>query len=146
MTSALVGAHAADDDHVQRAVGLSVAAGVEAVADGLAAGGGVGEVPQSIENPGSERSRSGLSPAVTSSSPALSIPTPSFSSRLGASSFTRGAMRRSRSAISSPRSSNRRASERSAIFVAVAGSRNASWSGLHAAQVRRSCMRVRLRT
>ena len=80
------------------------------------------------------------------SSPAFSIPTPSSSSRLGASSSTSRPMNRSSSAISSFRSRTLRAGYFSESLVATTGSRYPTVSGLQAAQVRRRCMRVRLRT
>src|SRR4029453_11182839 len=44
----------------------------------------IGEDPHSIENAALERSRSGLSPAATSSAPAESEPTPNRATSLGA--------------------------------------------------------------
>jgi len=47
----------------------------------------IGEAPHSIENAALERSRSGLSPAATSSAPAESDPTPNNATSLGAAAL-----------------------------------------------------------
>jgi hypothetical protein len=101
---------------------------------------------QSIANAASLRSRSGLYPAVTSSCPATSTPMPLRWSSRGASAVTSGSIRPSSIAISSPRSRIRRARDFSAMRVAVTGSAVFVPSGRQAAQVRISCIRVRLRT
>ena len=66
----LVVAQSDDHDPVQRGVGLTVTAPVEAMADRLARGRRDREAPHSIENAASLRSRSGLSLAATSRAPA----------------------------------------------------------------------------
>ena len=68
--SALAVAHAADGDEVQSAVGLAVAAVVEAMARSLPEEAGMGLAPHSAANELSPWSRSMFCPAVTSSWPA----------------------------------------------------------------------------
>ena len=73
-----------DHDPVQRRVGLAVTTAVEAMPDGLARGRLDRRGAAQHANAASERSRSGLSPAATSSAPAMSGPTPNTSTRPGA--------------------------------------------------------------
>ena len=79
----LVVAQADEHDPVERGVGLAVAASVERWRFVLPEQALIGEEPQSIEKAASERSRSGLSPAATSSAPAVSAPTPNASISCG---------------------------------------------------------------
>src|SRR6266516_812820 len=72
----LVVAQPHQHDPIQRGVGLAVTAAVEPVAVVLPEDAWIGEAPHSIEKQASLRSRSGLSPAATSSAPAPSWPTP----------------------------------------------------------------------
>ena len=92
-----------DDDSVQRGVGLAVATPIQPMPLGLARGAGIGEAPHSIEKQASERSRSGLSPAATSSAPAESDPTPNSATSLGAAAL----VSRSSSASSTANSAER---------------------------------------
>ena len=128
-----VDAQAADGGHVQRAVGGAVAAAVETVALGLPGGGGQRRGAAEHREAGSLRSRSGLSPAVTSRLAGDLDAEPTRSTRRGSSSSTSGVMSSSSSAISSESSRMRRARLRNAIRVAAVGSRNAIMSGLEAA-------------
>ena len=80
----LVEAHADDDGAVERRVGLAVAAAVEPVAMVLPLLAGIGQTPQSLAQAGSERTRSGLSPATISISAAVSGPIPNAATIAGA--------------------------------------------------------------
>ena len=71
-----VRAHAGEHDPPQGVVGLAVAAGVEAVADGLAGGCRDGRGGAQVRPAASLRSRSGWSPAAMSSSAAVLGPIP----------------------------------------------------------------------
>ena len=76
VTGGLVAAHAHDQDVVQCAVGVAVAASVEAVADRLPLEASSGQTPQSLAKAASLQIRSGLSPIAVSSVAAVSGPTP----------------------------------------------------------------------
>jgi hypothetical protein len=104
---------------------------------------GIGAAPHSRAKDASDRSRSGLSPAVTSSCPAVSTPTLGSASSSGAA-VTRGASWVSRSSISACSACQRRARARSAVLTAEAGS--ATGPGRNAAQARIRCLDVSLRS
>ena len=75
--------HAGEHDVEERRVGFAVPATVEPIPGHLARRGGDGGDPTQVSEGGSERSRSGLSPAVTSKLAAVSSPTPSTSNNAG---------------------------------------------------------------
>lgn len=104
---------------------------------------GIGAAPHSRAKDASERSRSRLSPAVTSSCPAVSAPTPGRASSCGAVAVTSGASWESRSSISACSACQRRARARSAVLTAEAGS--LTGPGRRAAQARMRCLDVSLR-
>jgi hypothetical protein len=83
-------AHADQGDAPQGVVGPAVAAAIQSVAVGAARGrrDGSGETPHRCAKAASERSRWGVSPAVTRSWPAVSIPTPASATRVGAAALT----------------------------------------------------------
>ena len=72
----LVAVHTNQGDTPQRVIGQPVAAAVQPVPSVRPDETGIGAAPQSRANFASDFSRSGLSPAVTSSWPAVSTPTP----------------------------------------------------------------------
>ncbi len=109
---------------------------------------GMGAAAHRWAKAASERSRWGLSPAVTSSCPATSGPMPGRASRSGAAVVSSGARVVSRSLISVVSCLWRRARDRSAVLVALVGSavsplgRSRAQALIRAAAVRpRSCSR-----
>src|SRR5207248_2353012 len=129
----LVVAQADEHDPVERGVGLAVAASVERWRFVLPEQALIGEEPQSIEKAASERSRSGLSPAATSSAPAVSAPTPNASISCGEAVVVSRASWPSRLRISTSSVWQRRARCLSASLLAASGLPSApgrSWAAL----------------
>src|SRR6185437_14795434 len=85
-----VRAHPGDDDPPQGMIGLTVPAGIEPCRRTFPDDAGIGATPHRCAQAASLRSRSGWSPAATSSSAAVSGPTPCRLSRLGARAVTSG--------------------------------------------------------
>lgn len=78
---------------------------------------GIGAVPASIANAPSDRNRSGLSPAVTTSCAAVTGPTPNAARNAGAARWESASICSSRSVTSSSSAAQRRASSRNTARV-----------------------------
>ena len=90
------------------AFGLAVTAAVEPVAGHLAEEAGIGALPHRCARAASDRSRPGLSPAVTSKLAAMSTPTPDTVSSCPGVAVTSSASSASMCAFSSSGASTRR--------------------------------------
>ena len=117
-----VAGHPDDDDAPERAVGVAVSAGVEAVPLAFAGGhfdrAGAAECGEGVF----VGQPLGLSPAATSRAPAVSTPTPWRATSRGAAVVTRVLSWVSRAAISASRCAMRRATEAMAVLAAAVGS------------------------